>query len=113
MQDTYDHLCLIGEGTKAQGTKVIFPVISVARSSIKRNFPGGPVVKNLSCKKKKNLSCSIDVGDVGSIPGWGTKSPHAVGRWSLHATTREATEDSCAATKTHCSQKKNFFKKQN
>ena len=53
MQDTYDHLCLIGEGTKAQGPKVIFPVISVARSSIKRNFPGGPVVKNLSCKKKK------------------------------------------------------------
>lgn len=69
MQDTYDHLCLIGEGTKAQGPKVIFPVISVARSSIKRNFPGGLLVKNLSCS----------IGDVGSTPGWGTKSPHAVG----------------------------------
>ena len=32
-----------------------------------------------------------------------------MGRWSPHATTREAIKDSCAATKTHCSQKKNFF----
>ena len=31
------------------------------------SFPGGPVVKNLSCS----------VGDVCSIPGWGIKMPHA------------------------------------
>ena len=29
-------------------------------------FPGGPVVKNLPC----------NAGDVGSIPGQGTKIPH-------------------------------------
>ena len=32
------------------------------------DFPGGPVVKNTLC----------NAGDVGSIPGWGTKNPHAV-----------------------------------
>ena len=30
-------------------------------------FPGGPVVK----------ISSSNAGDVGSIPGWGTKIPHA------------------------------------
>lgn len=30
-------------------------------------FPGGPVMESLSC----------NVGNVGSIPGWGTKTPHA------------------------------------
>ena len=34
------------------------------------NFPGGPVVKNLPS----------NVRDVGSIPGQGTKIPHAVGQ---------------------------------
>ena len=32
-----------------------------------RHFPGGPVVKNLPC----------NAGDLGLIPGWGTKTPHA------------------------------------
>ena len=32
-----------------------------------RGFPGGPVVKNPPS----------NAGDVGSIPGWGTKIPHA------------------------------------
>ena len=31
------------------------------------DFPGGPVVQNLPC----------DAGDAGSVPGWGTKIPHA------------------------------------
>ena len=31
------------------------------------DFLGGPVVKNLPCNS----------GDVSSIPGWGTKIPHA------------------------------------
>ena len=43
-----------------------------------RDFPGGPVVKNLPS----------NTGDVGSIPGWGTKIPHATGQLSLHATTK-------------------------
>ena len=42
-----------------------------------RNFPGGPVVKNL-------LS---NAGDIGSIPGWGTKIPRASGQLSLSAGT--------------------------
>ena len=37
-----------------------------------QDFPGGLVVKNLSC----------NTGDAGSIPGWGTKIPHAVGQLS-------------------------------
>ena len=34
-----------------------------------KDFPGGPVVKTLPS----------NTGDMGSIPGWGTKIPHAVG----------------------------------
>ena len=40
-----------------------------------RDFPGGPVVKNLPS----------NVGDAGLIPGRGTKIPHAVGQLSLRA----------------------------
>ena len=35
-----------------------------------RDFPGGPVVRSLP-------------GDAGSIPGWGTRIPHAVGQLGL------------------------------
>ena len=70
------------------------------------DIPGCPVVKNPSC----------NAGDAGSIPGWGTKIPRAMGQlspppqlqspralepthhnyraralWSPHATTRELT----------------------
>ena len=31
-----------------------------------RDFPGGPVIKNLPA----------NIGDSGSIPGWGAKIPH-------------------------------------
>ena len=37
------------------------------------NFPGGPVVKNPPS----------NAGDAGSIPGQGTKIPHAVDRKSV------------------------------
>ena len=37
-----------------------------------RDFPGGPVVKNLPS----------NAGDAGWIPGWGTKIPHARGQLS-------------------------------
>ena len=33
-----------------------------------QDFPGGPVVKNPPCNVK----------DAGSVPGWGTKIPHAL-----------------------------------
>ena len=46
-----------------------------------RDFPGGPVVKNPPS----------NAGDVGSIPGQGTKIPHATGQLSLSATTTELT----------------------
>ena len=44
-----------------------------------RDFPGGPVVKNLP----------YNAGDTGSIPGQGTKSPHATGQLSQCATITE------------------------
>ena len=43
------------------------------------DFPSGPVVKNLP----------YNAGDVGSIPGQGTKIPHAVGQLNPRATTTE------------------------
>ena len=45
------------------------------------DFPGGPVVKNLPG----------NAGDAGSIPGQGTKIPHAAGQLSPRATTTELT----------------------
>ena len=39
------------------------------------DFPVGPVVKNLPS----------NAGDAGSIPGWGTKIPHATGQLSPHS----------------------------
>ena len=46
-----------------------------------RDFPGGPVVKNLPS----------NAGDAGLISGRGTKIPHAAGQLSLRATTSELT----------------------
>ena len=43
------------------------------------DFPGGPVVKNPPSNAE----------DAGSIPGRGTKMPHATGQLSLCATTTE------------------------
>ena len=43
------------------------------------DFPGSPVVKNLPS----------NAGDVGSIPGQGTKIPHAAGQRNPLATTIE------------------------
>ncbi len=46
-----------------------------------QGFPGGAVVENLPA----------NAADMGSIPGQGTKIPHATGQLSLHATTTELT----------------------
>ena len=43
----------------------------------KRDLPGGPVVRNPPS----------NAGDTGSIPGGGTKIPHASGQLIPHATT--------------------------
>ena len=42
-------------------------------------FPGSPVVKNLPS----------NAGDAGSIPGRGTKIPHAAGKLSLCSTVKD------------------------
>ena len=48
-------------------------------SIVVRDFPGGPGVKNLPSS----------AGDVGLIPGQGTKIPHAVGQVCLSVATRD------------------------
>ena len=49
-----------------------------------RDFPGSPVVKDLPS----------NAGDLGSIPGLGTRIPHTTGQPSSRATTREAVDRS-------------------
>ena len=44
-----------------------------------QGFAGGAMVKNLPS----------NAGEVGLIPGWETKIPHAVGQLSPHATITE------------------------
>ena len=48
--------------------------------SLEGNFSSGPEVKN----------SPSDAGDVVSIPGQGTKIPHATEQLSPHSTTRES-----------------------
>jgi len=45
----------------------------------REEFAGGPVIKNLPS----------NAGDMGSIPGWGTKIQHAAGQLSLSTATTE------------------------
>ena len=49
----------------------------------------------------KNLP--VNIGDMGLIPGWGTKIPHATGQLNLCAAITEPTQ---AAAKIQCSQMK-------
>ena len=62
------------------------------------DFPGGPVIKNLPS----------NAGDVGLIPGFGTKIPHAAKQLSpCTANTEPKHHDErspCTAMKTQCSQ---------
>ena len=50
-----------------------------ANKKLYKGFPGGAVVENLPA----------NAGDTGSIPGWGTKIPHATGQLSPCAATKE------------------------
>ena len=43
------------------------------------DFPSGPVVKNLPC----------NAGYAGSIPGWRTENPYAMGQLNLCVATTE------------------------
>ena len=76
MSSARDHL--FSPGQRHGGTYQNHPwgsiyAINVAPSTPSKAFQGlpyGPVVNNLS----------FNVGEVGSIPGQGTKIPHAVGQ---------------------------------
>ena len=61
--------------------KKVFSKLILHRKSSGRDFPGGPVVKNLPS----------NAGNVDLIPGQGTKIPHATRQLSPHATTTEPT----------------------
>ena len=78
------------------------PIHSVIIMAVIKNtccdFPGGPVVKNLP----------PNAGDAGSIPGWGTKIPHAKGQLSLCTKTREAHK---LQLRPHAAKLKNIFKR--
>ena len=50
----------------------------------RRDFPSGPMVKNLPCS----------AGDIGSIPGKWTKVPHSIEQLSLCSTNRESVHPS-------------------
>ena len=51
------------------------------KNSVSWDFPGGPAVKNLP----------YNTGDVGLIPGQGTRIPHATGHLGPRTTTTELT----------------------
>ena len=62
-------------------TVLMGKVPGISSKSQYQDFPGGPVVKNPP----------YNAGDVGSIPGQGTKIPDAAGQVSPSATTTELT----------------------
>ena len=68
-------------------------VFKIAFSSYKmnsrdsRDFHGGRLIKNLPC----------NAGDMGLIPGWGTKIPHASGQLSSRTTTRQPQQNKAVA----------------
>ena len=53
------------------------------------DFPGSPVVKNQPS----------NAGDMGSIPGWGIKIPHAMAQLSPCATTTELASHKLQSTR--------------
>lgn len=65
-------------------------ILGCALNTLLEDFPGGPVVKNPPAH----------TGDTGSIPGLGTKIPHATGQLSLCSATTEPVLQSPEATTT-------------
>ena len=62
--------------------KAVSSTVMPLKTIVLRDFPGGPVVKNLPC----------NAGDASLIPGLGTKIPHAAGQLSLQAIATEPTQ---------------------
>ena len=54
-------------------------ICTFVKNHLARDFPGGPVVKNPPS----------NAGDAGSIPGKGTRIPHATGQLGPHTTATE------------------------
>ena len=54
--------------------------MNVIRSCKNRDFPGGPVLQPPPCSQ----------GNMGSMPGWGTKVPHTAEQLSPHTATVES-----------------------
>ena len=51
------------------------------KEKLEGEFSGGPMVKD----------SPSNTGDTGSIPGWVTEIPHAVGQLSPHSATKDPT----------------------
>ena len=66
-----------------------------------KDFPGGIVVKNPPS----------NAGDLGSIPGLGTRIPHTTGQPSSRAATREAMDRSEDTVQPKFKKKKSFRSK--
>ena len=63
------------------------------KEQLRRDFPGGPVVKNPPCNAR----------DMGSIPGQRTKILHAMEQLSPRATTRQSV---CHKERSHVTQQR-------
>ena len=62
-----------------------FISMSIFIRNLYRDFSGGPVVKNLP----------YNAGNTSSIPGRGTKIPHATGQLSLRAAAKKPVCGNC------------------
>ena len=64
--------------THSRHSTNVCQIVVKFKNGAERDFPSGPMVKNTSS----------NAGDLGSIPGWGTKIPHAggVGLWATKPT---------------------------
>ena len=65
--------------SKSSSKREVYCNISLKKQE--RDLLAGPVVKNLPSS----------AGDMGLIPDWGTKIPHAVGQWGARTATTEHT----------------------
>ena len=74
-------MSVVIEIPKTLQVRVLRIIVNQKSRTMHRDFPGGPVVKNLPS----------NAGDVGSISGQETKIPHAAEQLSLHAATTEPT----------------------
>ena len=77
--NSHNHTWLLGKCIALTRQTFVGKVISLLFNMLSRDFPDGPVVRNHPCNAE----------DMGSIPGQGTKIPHAAEQLSLCAETTE------------------------